>query len=131
MEPVIHPIYIYLIGTVGEIKVAFIILSALFAVVTLTFSLGFLYSLDYIKFHDGIYNKKLKRIYRSIAVLACSLLITAIIPTKNTAIGMAVASQITWNRVNKTTEITRDLSKEIKLTVIEIIREIKDQEKGE
>jgi len=59
-----------------------------------------------------------------IPIFTILLFIAVAVPNKNTLIAVYVADQLTWNKVEKTIDITKDIKNSLKKDVIDIIETI-------
>lgn len=126
MEPIISPWLIYLLGVMDGLKETLTIIS-------IVIGIGFVFWLIiYIIFiMDGNKDEleRVKRFSFCPYVFAVLLIITILLPSKNTLIGMIIAQQITPNNVSSAIKTGKDFKNELKKDVIDII-ELATKEKS-
>lgn len=96
MQPIINPLYIYLIDTSNGIKLASVV------VAVLSFLFTCLYLIDY---------EELNKV--SLSIFIISTLLALLIPTGDTIIKMILANQITIDRVDMSKQIIETVYKDI------------------
>ncbi|MGL5960872.1 MAG: hypothetical protein ACRCZ0_02830 [Cetobacterium sp.] len=106
--PVINPWLIYLVDLLGKINILLIAGLILSAMALLFLGVAVFFKDDNLDVGDGI------SVCRLLAKTCCIFLVLlAVIPSKNTALGMVIARQVTVEKVDISKEIIKNIYKEI------------------
>lgn len=134
MNPIISPWFIYLLSFVDQLKVLLGITSIVSGVALMAYIIGLAAAADWERSFSGSealkywkdgwkpYKRKLTILFPLVLTLA------VLIPDRSTIIQMYIADNITWDRIEKTVEIGKDVKDEIKRDIIDIIDSINKQE---
>jgi hypothetical protein len=121
MEPIVSPWFIYAIGIADNLIEMLtglgIVISAGLVVLAILFTFD--------SFDSG---KKFWRIPVTVLALLTYWIIVNLIPSSKTLIGMAVASQITSERVVKAGKVVYAVKDDLKKDIIDIVLALKDKE---
>ena len=123
MEPIVSPWFIYLLFKVDT----FVTFAWVIGILALAGgSIAFL-PIDNMCRED-VQTKYLKYYRRMILLsIGVSMIFLALItPSKNTIIAMYVSQQVTYDKVGKYVEITKNIKNTLKQDIVDIIREIND-----
>jgi len=126
-EHIINPWFVYLLFNIDSFITLLVIPCILSGVTLFVYIMGvIIISVS----NEDAWDKKVwvkiwKRHLRYlIPIFIGFLLIATFTPKKNTIIAMYIADQITWNKIEKTTEITKGIKNMLKKDVIDIIESI-------
>jgi len=125
MEPIVSPWFIYLLGLLGPITAVSALLGITSFVILLIFT--FFKYIDDVKDEDNFLSKTSKRLFLIIGVIC--IMFSLFIPNKNTLISMYVAKNITYENIEKITKKGEDIKGMLKKDIMDMIREIKKEEK--
>ena len=123
MEPIVSPWFIYLLFKVDT----FVTFAWVIGILALAGgSIAFLPIDDMCR--EDVQTKYLKYYRRMILLsIGVSMIFLALItPSKNTIIAMYVSQQVTYDKVGKYVEITKNIKNTLKQDIVDIIREIND-----
>ena len=135
-ENIISPWFIYLVFNIDSFITLMIVPCVLSGItlaacaigaIILSINIGLSYEVDieYAKKLLVNWVKTWKRHLKYLIPIFTILLFIAVaVPNKNTLIAIYVADQLTWNKVEKTMEITNDVKNSLKKDVIDIIETI-------
>jgi hypothetical protein len=82
-------------------------------------------------YHRITCNKNRRTGIRMISILATGILLTTLLPSKNTLIAMLVADKFTYDVAEKVIDTGKDIKDEIKADIIEIFNNIESEETNE
>ena len=120
MEPIVSPWFIYAIGVsdglIDALGLIFGILSVFFAIITIAKSITMSES------GDGFEIKNVIGYPLAIVVMWAAF---ALLPNRNTLIGMAVAQNVTKDRVVKTGKVIYAAKDDLKKDIIDIVTALK------
>ena len=124
MEPVISPWVVYLVGTIGSIRGCFIAAAAILCgAAFMTSVIAAIYSSE----RDADTRATAIALLRKFRIGIPIVLISILMPSQKTVIGMIVASEITEDRVVKAGELALDLREYIKADILDIITAVKEE----
>ena len=127
MEPIISPWFFYFLGIVENLSYAFIFFAVTFGMLTVLFYTLFAMSLDKDLSFEGNFFIKTKIKYILPILFSIFLIITVIIPSKETMIQMIIAKNITPDNVKSIVNFSKSVKDEAKEDIVDIIKAVKDK----
>ena len=129
MEPIVNPVFIYLLGVVDTVNflLAIVFIAALIGIAIF----GIMWTVVTVEGDEDEedeahrWGKLAKK--ATIVALICGL-IGIVVPSKNTLIGMYVAENITMDNIEKAIKTGNSVREVIKQDVFELIEKLKDKE---
>jgi hypothetical protein len=122
--PIIHPIWIYLMGTVDGILIATGVLS--FFGIAGTIGCRILLSAADLDVEETL---RVRSLYRfALCITIPVVLITTFTPTKETIIQMVVAQNVTYERLDKLSVKGVEVKDALKKDILDIIGAVRDKE---
>lgn len=132
MEPIISPWFIYFIGMADSLSGLFVAVAILSGIGLFLTVVGYLVVTFSDDWEDEDEEKWLKiwGKFRKIAmsILIPFLLLSLLMPTKNTIIGMVVTKQITKENISALVDAGKDVKDEFKADIMELIDSITRKE---
>lgn len=130
MEPIINPMFFYLLSIVDNISRFFVWISIVGAAIIAIWGFILLMGADGKDERQNI-KDHIKRIPKKLIIFSYMFCFWAaiLIPTKATLIEMEVARNITYDRVEKAVEIGKDLKNTLKTDILDIIKAATKEQK--
>ena len=129
MEPIVSPIFIYLLGVVNTVNflLAIVFIAALIGIAVFWITWAIITAEGDKDEEDEAHRWGKLAKKATIIALICAL-IGIVVPSKNTLIGMYVAKNITVDNIEKAIEAGNSVREVIKQDVFELIEKLKDKE---
>lgn len=123
MEPIVSPWFVYLIGVTDGIRAGFVVICILVGI-----ALGILTVVKTAHQSEQESRVVIKPVLQYLAMMLFLIMLCNVIPDRNTVIGMAVAKNITSDRVVKAGKVVYAAKEDIKKDVIDIILALKKED---
>jgi len=120
-DPIVSPLFIYLLQVVPLVRYFILVPSTIAGVIAL---ISWLYNWleDY---YDGSSSFNGNKVVKAFIISMAFVLLSIIIPTRNTMIQIYITKQITPNMLHKVRNATIDVKDELKKDILDIINTIK------
>ena len=123
-KSIVSPFFIYMLQVVNNVVIAACVCSVLLGIGSVISKIGATVNLiEYGKDNDDY--KKCQNVFKKLFMpfLICVFL-AVFVPDKTTLLQMYIADKITFERVEETVKVGKNLKKEIKNDIIEILQAI-------
>jgi heme/copper-type cytochrome/quinol oxidase subunit 2 len=128
-EPIINPWFFYWLATLDKLGIMFTILAIVSLLITSASTFVGLMEGFFYKSADKNYKRNRKYIIILWLISIILLLISIFIPSEKVLYQMFIAKNITYERIDKTIAISKNIKDEIKKDILDIIKEVNKDEK--
>ena len=128
MEPIVSPWLVYVLGIIDDVKLVIVVAAIIVTGVMLSLGVVWFMELESYKSNKDELEQRKKMCIKTLVIAICVWLLSIFIPTRNTLIGMLVAENITYSRVDRTIQTGKQLHQTIKRDILDLIDKLNHKE---